>query len=111
MGLRHVHERHVSSQLLTGLGQLDEASGDARTAVDTWPAATEALDPGEDEAITTEVSTQGGAAAACVGWKHTEDAAAEILALVEDAWATEGIVTEVASLARARASTVAEEAD
>ncbi len=94
------------------MGQLDEASGDARTAVDTWPAATEALDPGEGEAITTEVSTQGGAAAAeCVAWKHTEDAAAEILALVEDAWATEGIVTEVASLARARASTVAEEAD
>jgi hypothetical protein len=28
------------------LGQQDEASGDARPAVDTWGAATEALDPG-----------------------------------------------------------------
>ncbi len=34
-----------------------------------------------------------------------------MLALVENAWATKGIVTEVASLARARPSTVAEEAD
>ena len=91
---------------------MDVASGGAMpavAAVDTWAAATCALDSGEGEAITTEVSAQGGAAATCAAWTHTEDAAAEMLALAEDAWATKDIVTEVASLARA--STVAEEAD
>ena len=62
VGLRHVHERHEGYQPWPGLGLSDEASGDARPAVDTWAAA--ALDLGEGEAIATKISAQGGAAAA-----------------------------------------------
>ena len=65
-GLRHVHERHEDSQPWPGLGRWDEASGDARPAVDTRAAAaTRALDLGEGEAIATEISAQGEAAATC----------------------------------------------
>jgi hypothetical protein len=81
------------------LGRWDEASRDARPAVDTWAAATTRPDLGESEAITTEISAQGVAAAAatCAAWKHTEDATAMMLAIIEDAWAAEDIVAEVAS--------------
>jgi hypothetical protein len=98
-GSRHVHERHEGSQPWPGLGRWDEASRDARPAVDTWAAATTRPDLGESEAITTEISAQGVAAAAatCAAWKHTEDAAAMMLAIIEDAWAAEDIVAEVAS--------------
>lgn len=96
-GLRHVHERHEGSQPWPGLGRRDESSGDVRPAADTWAtAATRALVLGEGEATTTEFSAQGEAAAACAAWQHTEDVA-KMLAPIEDAWAAEDIVAEVAS--------------
>jgi hypothetical protein len=80
------------------LGRWDEASRDARPAVNTWAAATTRPDLGESEAITTEISAQGVAVAAtCAAWKHTEDATAMMLTLIEDAWAAEDIVAGVAS--------------
>jgi len=97
-GSRHVHERHEGSQPWPGLGRWDEASRDARPAVNTWAAATTRPDLGESEAITTEISAQGVAVAAtCAAWKHTEDATAMMLTLIEDAWAAEDIVAGVAS--------------